>query len=104
AYEVLREGVDEVYREVFGSSMDMAEDALVALGQHPYEARRAMTKFRAHDEKFLRKSAAHAGDESKLVDIAKVSRAEISKVFAADRQGDTAPPDMAWHDDDGSRN
>jgi monovalent cation:proton antiporter-2 (CPA2) family protein len=104
AYEVLREGVDEVYREVFGSSMDMAEDALVALGQHPYEARRAMTKFRAHDEKFLRKSAAHAGDESKLVDIAKVSRAEISKVFAADRQGDTSPPDMAWHDDDGSRN
>lgn len=100
AYEVLHEGVDEIYREVFGSSMDMAEDALVALGQHPYEAKRAITRFRAHDEAFLRKSAAHAGDESKLIDIARQSRAEIAKVFAADKGGEQAQPDTAWHDDD----
>ncbi len=100
AYEVLREGVDEIYREVFGSSMDMAEDALVALGKHPYEAKRAITRFRTHDERTLRKSAAHAGDESKLIDIARQSRAEIARVFAADRSGEAATPDTAWHDDD----
>jgi glutathione-regulated potassium-efflux system ancillary protein KefC len=100
AYEVMHEGVAEVYREVFGSSMDMAEDALVALGQHPYEAKRAITRFRAHDERTLRKSAAHANDESKLIDIARQSRAEISRVFAADKGGEAAIPDTAWHDDD----
>lgn len=103
AYDVMQEGVDEVYREVFGSSMDMAEDALVALGQHPYEAKRAITRFRAHDERFLRKSAAHAKDESKLIDIARQSRAEITRVFAADKGGEATTPDTAWHDDDGAK-
>ena len=60
AYEVMREGVDDVYREVFGSSMDLAQTHSSALGRHPYEAKRAITRFRAHDERFLRKSAAHA--------------------------------------------
>lgn len=101
AYEVMRTGVDTVYREVFGSSMDLARDALTHLGMHPYEAHRAITRFRAHDERFLRKSAAHADDESKLIDIARQSRAEITRVFAADRGNDPTPPDQSWHDDDG---
>ncbi|MBK8771201.1 MAG: cation:proton antiporter [Rhizobiales bacterium] len=101
AYEVMRTGVDTVYREVFGSSMDLARDALTHLGMHPNEAHRAITRFRAHDERFLRKSAAHADDESKLIDIARQSRAEITRVFAADRGNDPTPPDQSWHDDDG---
>lgn len=103
AYEVMREGVDEVYREVFGSSMDLAKDALVALGQHPYEAQRAITKFRAHDERFLRVSAKHADDQKSLIDIARQSRAEITKVFAADKGGETGVSDTAWHDEDSSK-
>ena len=102
AYELIREGVDNVYREVFGSSMDLARDALTALGVHPYEAQRTITRFRALDERLLRKSAAHADDESKLIDLAKQSRAEIARVFAADKGGGQAPPDVAWHDDDKS--
>ena len=35
AYELINAGVTHVYREVFGSSLALAEDALVALGQHP---------------------------------------------------------------------
>jgi len=103
AYEVMREGVDEVYREVFGSSMDLAKEALVTLGQHPYEAQRAITKFRAHDERFLRASAQHADDQKALIDIARQSRAEITKVFAADRGGETVVTDTAWHDEDSSK-
>ncbi len=102
AYDLIREGVDNVYREVFGSSMDLAKDALMALGVHPYEAQRTITRFRALDEKLLRTSAAHANDESKLIDLAKQSRAEIARVFAADKGGGQTPPDVAWHDDDKS--
>ena len=93
----------EVYREVFGSSMDLARQALVTLGQHPYEAQRAITKFRAHDERFLRVSAKHADDQKSLIDIARQSRAEIAKVFAADQSGATSVSDSAWHDEDGSK-
>jgi monovalent cation:proton antiporter-2 (CPA2) family protein len=91
AYEVLQEGVDEVYREVFGSSMDVAEDALVALGRTKTEAARIIRTFREHDERVLRRAAAVAGDQKQLIDLARQSRAEISRVFAADR-GEAAPP------------
>ncbi len=102
AHEVLNEGVDNVYREVFGSSVDLAEDALVALGKHPHEASRAVRLFRKLDESLLRKAAKHAGDQSKLIDLAKVSRAEIAKVFAADRGEKAQPADSSWHDEDGA--
>ena len=104
AYEVLREGVDDVYREVFGSSMDLARDALISLGQHPHEAERAMRLFRKHDERMLRKSSQHAGDQTKLIDLAKQSRAEITRVFAADRGEERPKGDSAWYDEDGERN
>ncbi len=104
AYEVLREGVDDVYREVFGSSMDLARDALISLGKHPHEAERAMRLFRKHDERMLRKSSQHAGDQTKLIDLAKQSRAEITRVFAADRGEERPKGDSAWYDEDGERN
>jgi monovalent cation:proton antiporter-2 (CPA2) family protein len=89
AHELIREGIDTFYREVFGSSMDMAKDALVALGHSAANAERVTNRFRTHDEKYLRAAAAHAGDEAKLVDLARQSRAEIAKVFAADKESET---------------
>jgi monovalent cation:proton antiporter-2 (CPA2) family protein len=89
AHELIREGIDTFYREVFGSSMDMAKDALVALGQTDSNAERVTNRFRTHDEKYLRAAAEVSGDEAKLVDLARQSRAEIAKVFAADKQGET---------------
>lgn len=89
AYEVLREGIDDVYREVIGSSMDMAEGALVSLGKAPHDADRIVRQFRKHDEKFLREAANHADDQKLLIDLAKKSRAEIARVFEADRDTST---------------
>ena len=89
AYDVLKEGIDDIYREVFGSSMQMAEDALVALGQHRSAAERTVKLFRTHDEKFLRQAAEHQGDQTKLIDLARQSRAEIANVFAADKREET---------------
>jgi voltage-gated potassium channel Kch len=89
AHELIREGIDTFYREVFGSSMDLAKDALVALGQTAANAERVTNRFRTHDEKNLHASAAANGDEAKLVDIARQSRAEIARVFAADKENET---------------
>ena len=89
AHDILREGVDDVYREVFGSSMYLAADALVALGKTRAAAERAIETFRAHDEKFLRKAVEMQGDQSKLIDLARQSRVEITNVFAADSNNET---------------
>ncbi len=90
AHLVLREGIDHVYREVFGSSMSLVEDALVALGKKPKDASSIVNVFRQHDEKFLRASAVHVGDQKALIDLARQSRAEIERVFAQDK-GNTEP-------------
>jgi glutathione-regulated potassium-efflux system ancillary protein KefC/glutathione-regulated potassium-efflux system protein KefB len=103
AYEVLREGVEDVYREVFGSSVDMGRDALIHLGKHPYEAERASLLFRKYDDGMMRKSALHAGDQEKLIDIAKQARAEIERVLSGDRQDQKPEGETAWHTDDSKR-
>ena len=85
AYEISNAGVEDVYREVFSSSLDMAEQVLVALGQNPKEAHRAAKAFKIFDEKVMREQARHAGDSEKMVDIVRSSRAELSRVLASDR-------------------
>jgi monovalent cation:proton antiporter-2 (CPA2) family protein len=85
AYTLLNAGVTHVYREVFDSSLAMAEDALVALGQHPYEAAHAARLFRKHDEALMRRSARHAGDIDKIIDISRAAQAEIERVLSGDQ-------------------
>jgi monovalent cation:proton antiporter-2 (CPA2) family protein len=96
AYDMINAGVKDFYREVFDASVQMGEDALVALGKHPYEAHRAALLFKAHDEDLLHKAAAHQDDSAALVDIARKGRAEISNVLDADRTGKPVSSEEAW--------
>jgi voltage-gated potassium channel Kch len=86
AGELLKIGVQHVYREMFGSSMNLAKDALIVLGQSEKDANSVVKRFSDHDEKFLRKSVAVRDDQNALQDLARESRAEIARVFAADRE------------------
>ena len=97
AYQLLNLGVHQVYREVFSSSVDVARDALTALGQHPFEAQRAAALFKAHDEQLVRESAEHQLDQRKLIDISRSARAEIANVLARDVGEVKRDPDRAWH-------
>jgi monovalent cation:proton antiporter-2 (CPA2) family protein len=101
AYELVNAGVDEVFREVFSSSVDLGERVLVALGQHPFEAHRAAKTFKNYDERVIREQARHAGNREKMVDIARVSRAELSRILAGDRLVSPVDTDQAWEDTDG---
>ena len=85
AYALLNAGVKHVYREVFDSSLAMAEDALVALGQHPYEAAQALRLFRKHDEEVMRRTAPHSGDIDTVIDISRRAQAEIERVLSGDQ-------------------
>jgi monovalent cation:proton antiporter-2 (CPA2) family protein len=97
AYALFNAGVEHVYREVYDSSLIMAEDALVALGTHPYEAARALRVFRKHDEALIRRSARHAGDIDTIIDISRTAQAEIERVLSGDqRPRPELAPDRSW--------
>jgi monovalent cation:proton antiporter-2 (CPA2) family protein len=85
AAELMKLGVRNVYREVFGSSMSMAKDALIEMGQSPTKAQSMISKFAALDREFLERSVAVRDNEKELVNLARESRAEIARVFEADR-------------------
>ena len=96
AYSLLNKGVETIYREMFDSSVRLAEELLVSLGKHPYEAHRAANLFKKHDDDLLRATAKHAADQNRLIDMARQGRAEISNVLNSDRQGRQVSAEKAW--------
>jgi voltage-gated potassium channel Kch len=48
-YLLKKAGVDIAVREMFSSSLDLGEEALRALGMHPFKVRRMAQAFRRHD-------------------------------------------------------
>lgn len=100
AYRLFNAGVEDVYREVFASSVDMGERLLVRLGVHPFEAHRAASRFKAHDEKLIRRAAKHMDDTQRLIDLARQGSEEIERVLATDRGGAPLAPDHGWEPPD----
>jgi monovalent cation:proton antiporter-2 (CPA2) family protein len=98
AYELINVGVKHVYREVFGSSVDLAEDALAALGLHPYTASRAARAFRHFDQQLLWRIAPLAGDEAAIIDATRAARDEVARVLESDRRSDAHLNDQAWQE------
>ena len=88
--------MEDVYREVFASSVDMGEQLLITLGLHPFEAHRAAMRFKAHDEKLVRRAAKHVGDTQRLIDLARQGSEEIERVLATDMSGTPQAPDHGW--------
>lgn len=86
AYRLLNLGVHYVVRETFGSSLEMAERALLELGLTDTAAADTVRVFREHDEKMVREAAAHIGDDQKLIELAHKGRAELESLFAQDKQ------------------
>ncbi|MBS0394619.1 MAG: glutathione-regulated potassium-efflux system protein KefB, partial [Proteobacteria bacterium] len=85
-------GVGAVYRETYATSLEVARDALVALGLGAAEARDSIRLFRAHDEQTLLRQHAVKEDEAKLVAATKESAEQLEALFGADERGAPAGP------------
>ena len=86
AFRLLEIGVDEIWRETFASSLELAEAALVALGTGRETAAQQVKRFRAHDEETMRQQAAVRDDEEKLIATTQASARQLEKLFEADTQ------------------
>lgn len=86
AYRLLDLGISRVWRETFHSSAEMAERVLTELGLPDSTAEETVRIFTLHDERLLRRAAAHHADMPKLIEIAKAGRAELRSLFEQDRR------------------
>jgi len=86
AYRLLDLGIARVWRETFHSSTEMAGRVLTELGLPDSTAEETVRIFTLHDERLLRRAAAHHADMPKLIEIAKAGRAELRSLFEQDRR------------------
>jgi glutathione-regulated potassium-efflux system ancillary protein KefC len=90
AYRLLDLGVTRILRETFAGSLELTGDVLEALGVPFSETRRALERFREHDERLLRDSHAHSKDLGKLQELAVQSREELQRIFESDAKDSKA--------------
>jgi glutathione-regulated potassium-efflux system protein KefB len=73
-----------VFREFFGSSVEMGREVLVALGMAPATAEDRARRFRTFDEKLLEAQRLLQDDEDALLQQAVDARRELAELFEAD--------------------
>ncbi len=79
-----------VFRELFGSSVQMGEQVLAALGISEEMAGNHARRFREHDEELLRAQHLVYDDDAALMQTSRESRADLMQLFEAD-SGDAKP-------------
>ena len=84
AYQLMDLGITTIRRETFGSSLEMADLVLQALGLPAKQSRRIVQTFREHDVKRLMESHASHGDEERMRYLARQFASELEEIFADD--------------------
>jgi voltage-gated potassium channel Kch len=102
AYELLRLGVTQVYRETLGSALDLSVDALRALGMDDERARRSAEIFRQHDEASVRDMAALQPDTEAYTSSARQHIANLERALESDRKTRAAPATARDREADGN--
>lgn len=89
AYELHKEGVDYFRREVFDSSLTMAQEIMKFLGYSPENTRSKARTFKHHDEINLVKSFKFFETEHELINFARQATGELELVLQEDRVATT---------------
>ncbi len=81
-------GVTGLIRDTFLSSLDLAQQVLVALGDSREIAADTVTRFREHDEKNLVKQHAIQHDEHMLIQNSLEAAEDLRRLFEADSRSE----------------
>jgi monovalent cation:proton antiporter-2 (CPA2) family protein len=101
AYQLLRLGIDDVFRETLGSSLDLGVAALCALGVSHGRARRSARIFQKLDEAAVRAMATVSEEADEYTSLARQHIENLERVLQADRDrhGATGAPGLALDDE-----
>jgi glutathione-regulated potassium-efflux system ancillary protein KefC len=85
-YQLRDRGVTLIERETFDSALMSARGVLEALGFERHQARNLALRFRRHNLEQIDETAPHFKDESKLIAMSKIGRAQMEQFMAEERQ------------------
>jgi glutathione-regulated potassium-efflux system protein KefB len=91
-FKLMDLNLDNIVRDTFFSSLEIARGVFEALGYDEASAEDYVRRFRQHDERMLAVQYPIYDDEAALLQSAKESRADLERLFRADTQqqeGDT---------------
>lgn len=91
AYEILRLGVDQVFRETLGSALDLTVTALRELGVDDRRAHRVVDIFRQHDEASVREMARLRDDDESYVSVARKHIENLERALQSDIEMQSEP-------------
>lgn len=80
--------VDEIVRDTFFSSLELARHVLLALGYDEATAKEHLRRFREHDEKVLANQYPVYDDETALLQTTQEARDDLQRLFEVDASGD----------------
>lgn len=84
AYMLMDLGVKIIAREMFPSSLEIAEKALIEAGLSPERAAQGVATFRQYDEKLMVRQQAFYQDEASLMASTQQAMAELEDLFESD--------------------
>jgi glutathione-regulated potassium-efflux system ancillary protein KefC len=96
-YQLQQRGVRHIERETFDAALMSGRSTLEALGFERHQARNLALRFRRHNLEQLAEAAPHFKDESKLIALSKIGRAQMEQFMAEERRRKDggAPPGEA---------
>ena len=83
-FSLMDQHVDYIIRETYGSSLELAEQVLIGLGDTVAVARAAVRKFRQLDESVLAEQYAVKEDEVKFIAATRESAQQLERLFESD--------------------
>ncbi|MEZ8740718.1 glutathione-regulated potassium-efflux system protein KefB [Photobacterium swingsii] len=88
AHQLLNHGVESFSRETFAGALDLGRQALISLGMHPYQAKRAEAHFSKLDDVALRDLLPQHSEDVHLATRAKEARKELEDIFDREMRGE----------------
>lgn len=85
-YRLMELGVDQVVREYFDSSLDMAGRVFRELGVPGRKADQMVKRFKEYDEQLLREQYAFHRDEAEMIRTQKEAAAHLASLFEHDQE------------------
>ncbi|MEE6251415.1 MAG: monovalent cation:proton antiporter-2 (CPA2) family protein [Bdellovibrionota bacterium] len=90
AIDLLKLGIENVHRETYLTSLEVAKEVLLSRGGIREQINRKLALFRSHDEKILRKQLDIIDDEKQMISITSSFMDELDQILRQDMEDDSA--------------
>ena len=88
AIQLLDMGIENVHRETYLTSLEVAKEVLMGLGGVREQINKKLAIFRTNDEKILRKQLEVWHDETQMISMTNAANQELDLILQADTESD----------------